>query len=209
MPIIPNFEPKIDLYIQKSADFAQPILTHLRSLVHKAVPQIEEGWKWSFPHFMYRGEILCSMASFKSHCSFGFWKGSLLKTGEGIFNETGEGMGHLGKLRSLSDLPPDELITTALHEAIELVESKVKVNRIPKVSVNQFQEIPADFQNLLNQNPAAALTLDKFSPSNRKEYLEWITDSKTETTRKKRMETSIEWLSEGKIRNWKYARSLD
>lgn len=196
---------RIDIYISKAMPFAQPILNHLRELVHSAHPGIEEGWKWSFPHFLYQDEIVCSMASFKGHCAFGFWKASLLKTGDGIFRESTDGMGSLGKIRSLSDLPSDNLIREAVLEAVTLIDGNQKVPRIPKSSVENFQEIPADFQKLLNENPAAKSTLESFSKSNRREYLEWISDAKTEATRTKRMSTSIEWLNEGKIRNWKYA----
>lgn len=203
---MPQFDPRIDEYISKSADFAQPILRHLRALVHQTAPGVEEGWKWSFPHFIYRGEILCSLASFKNHCAFGFWKGSLLKTGEGIFSERGMGMGNLGKIQSMADLPADSLIKAALQEAMSLNDNKIKVAKVAKPTSPQVVEVPEDFQHLLNQNPAAALTMETFSPSNRKEYLMWIAEAKTEATRAKRMETSIEWLSEGKIRHWKYAR---
>ena len=201
-----EFNPRIDDYIEKSADFAKPILRHLRALVHEMVPQVEEAWKWSFPNFVYRGGILCSMASFKNHCAFGFWKGAILKTGEGIFSERGQGMGHLGKIQSMADLPPDELIKAALQEAMSLNEHKIKVAKVAKPVSPQAQVVPEDFRDLLNENPAAALTFDQFSPSNRKEYLEWIAEAKTEATRSKRMATSVEWLSEGKIRHWKYNR---
>src|SRR5260370_32629448 len=99
---MPTLNPKIDAYIDKSADFAKPILTHLRDVVHEACPDVEEAMKWSFPHFMYKG-MLCSMASFKQHCAFGFWKGALI-VGQGG-GEVEEAMVHFGRITQLSHLP--------------------------------------------------------------------------------------------------------
>ncbi len=70
-------DPRIDAYIAKSADFAQPILKHLRKVVHAGCPKVEETLKWSMPHFDYKG-VMCGMAAFKAHCVFGFWKESLI-----------------------------------------------------------------------------------------------------------------------------------
>jgi hypothetical protein len=67
-------DPRIDDYIREAAPFARPVLRHLRRIVHEAAPGIEETIKWRFPHFV-QGGIVCSMAAFKAHCSFGFWKG--------------------------------------------------------------------------------------------------------------------------------------
>ena len=68
----------LDAYIGQSAEFAQPILEHLRKLVHETCPAVAEQMKWSFPHFIYKGQNLCSMASFKQHCAFGFWLSPLM-----------------------------------------------------------------------------------------------------------------------------------
>src|SRR5882757_7669780 len=102
-------EKAIDAYIARSADFAKPILNHIRELVHKACPDVEEKMKWSFPHFDYKGEMMCSMAAFKQHAAFGFWKAALMK--DPILTETSKSevaMGHLGRITSLKDLPSDK-----------------------------------------------------------------------------------------------------
>lgn len=102
---------RVDIYIAKSADFAKPILNHIRELVHKGCPEVEESMKWSFPHFEYNGEILCSMASFKQHCAFGFWKASVMNDPKKLLNAVGKtAMGHLGQIKSKKDLPPDKVM---------------------------------------------------------------------------------------------------
>src|SRR5688572_26225320 len=122
---------RVELYISKSAEFAQPILWHITELVHKACPDVEETMKWSFPHFMYKGSNLCSMASFKQHCAFGFWLGSKMKDPKKILN-TGENktaMGHLGQLRSMKDLPSDKIMLAYIKEAMTLIDKGVKLTK--------------------------------------------------------------------------------
>src|SRR5205085_5821992 len=113
----------IDAYIAKSADFAKPVLNHIRKLVHEACPDVEEKMKWSFPHFDYKGEMMCSMAAFKQHCAFGFWKAALMKDPKLVENaKTEEAMGHMGRITSLKDLPPDKKLTGYIKEAMKLNE---------------------------------------------------------------------------------------
>jgi uncharacterized protein YdeI (YjbR/CyaY-like superfamily) len=190
---MPKEDPRIDAYIADAASFARPILQHLRLLVHQACPAVEETVKWSFPHFDYKG-IICSMAAFKSHCSFGFWKGSLMQ------NQL-----QLDKITSLQDLPPDDKIMTAIVEAVQLNEENIKLPKKP-VRPSPVAAIPADLEKALSKNKAAKTTFEKFSPSHRKEYIEWILEAKTEVTRSKRIQTTLEWLTEGKSRHWKYAK---
>jgi uncharacterized protein YdeI (YjbR/CyaY-like superfamily) len=196
----------IDSYISKSADFAKPILNHLRDLVHKVCSDVEEGMKWSFPHFNYSGAILCSMASFKEHCSFGFWKATLMKDPDKLLNKVGEtSMGSFGKLKSLKDLPSDKLITKYIKEAMRLNEEDIKVEKAKPLAKKDLK-IPAYLTNSLKKNKKAWSTFDGFSPSHKREYVEWIVEAKTEETRQRRIGQAIEWLSEGKARNWKYMK---
>ena len=195
---------RVDEYISKSADFAKPILTHLRNLVHDACPAIEETIKWGFPHFDYKG-MLCSMASFKQHCAFGFWKTALMKDAKEMIGKNEYAMGHLGKIMSLKDLPPDKKITAWVNEAVKLNDDKVKWPE-KKTATKKEIEMPDAFQKALNKNKSAAATFKNFSPSHKYEYLEWITEAKTEETRNKRIATTIEWLTDGKSRNWKYVK---
>lgn len=199
---------KIDAYINKAAPFAQPVLEHLRELVHKACPEVEENIKWGMPFFDYKGP-LCNMAAFKQHAVFGFWKGKLIKDSKNHLKERaidgGDAMGHLGKIASLKDLPPDKVILDFIKQARKLNDDGVKVSPKPKSEVKKL-EIPKDLLVLLKSNKKAKATFEAFSYSNKKEYINWITEAKTEATRTKRLETAVEWMAEGKIKNWKYLK---
>jgi uncharacterized protein YdeI (YjbR/CyaY-like superfamily) len=200
-----NTDPRIDTYILKSADFAIPVLTYLRDLVHYYCPETTETMKWSFPHFEYKGSILCNMASFKQHCSFGFWHGSRLSDPEKLL-EIGEkaAMGHLGKITKVDDLPDAAVLGDFITQSMQLIDSGAKIQREPKPVVSKELEVPAYFVEAMT--PKALATFKSFSYSQKKEYVEWIVEAKTEATREKRMSTAVEWLEEGKIRHWKYAR---
>jgi uncharacterized protein YdeI (YjbR/CyaY-like superfamily) len=193
---------RVDNYIMKSADFAIPILNHLRELVHAACPDVEETMKWSFPHFDYKG-VMCSMASFKQHCVFGFWKAALMKDKSLMETAKSEvAMGHLGRITSLQDLPSDKKMLAYIKEAMKLNELGARIEK-PRV-VKKEIPIPDYFAKALSKNKKAKKVFDDFSTSHRREYLEWITEAKTEATREKRMKTTLGWLKEGKDRNWKY-----
>ena len=198
---MPNKDPRVDAYIEKSADFAKPVLTHLRKLVHKASPNISETVKWGMPAFDYKG-IVCGIAAFKEHCTFGFWKQSLLDY-DGFSTEK-TAMGSFGRITSKKDLPPDDVLIKLVQQAVELNEKGVKVAKAkPAVSKKELV-IPDYLTAALKKNKAAQTTFDNFPPSCKKEYVQWITEAKTEPTREKRLATTIDWLSEGKRRNWKY-----
>jgi uncharacterized protein YdeI (YjbR/CyaY-like superfamily) len=197
-------DPRVDSYIEKAADFAKPILVHIRNLVHEVCPEVEETMKWSFPCFDYKGTF-CSMASFKQHCSFGFWKATLMKDAELLKENQGEGMGHLGRITSMKDLPSDKQLKAYIKEAKKLNDDGVKLPPKKKTTSTDIV-VPAFFTKELKKNPAAHTAFQNFSPSHRKEYVQWVTEAKTEETRNKRMATTLEWLTEGKSRNWKYER---
>lgn len=196
------YNPKVDDYIDNAAPFAQEILIHLRKLVHQACPEVEEAIKWNFPGFSFKGPLVF-MAGFKEHCTFGFWKPTLLKDPHGVIvEERGKGMGHFGKIESLSGLPPDEIILDLIVQAAELNEKGIKVKKTVKKAV--AKDVPEDLHEAMQQHPKALQTFQNFSPSQQNEYIDWITDAKREATRIKRLNTTIEWLEEGKRRNWKY-----
>lgn len=197
---------EIDAFIQKSAEFAQPILIHLRKLVHDNCPDVEEKIKWGMPHFEYKSETLCYMSSFKKHCAFGFYKASLMKDPV-LMNEAKAetAMGHLGRIGSLKDLPSDSKMTTWIKEAMALTDKGIKLPPRKK-SETTIIEIPEAFQKALQKNRTAKANFEKMPPSHKKEYISWITEAKTEPTREKRISTSIEWLSDNKSRNWKYEK---
>ena len=197
---MPEKDPRIDAYIDRSADFARPVLTHLRKLIHKASPKVSETIKWSMPAFEYKG-LVCSFAAFKQHCTFGFWKQSLME--KDAFAAEKTAMGSFGRIASKKDLPPDDVIIKLVRQAVELNENGVKVEK-KKPAAKKELVIPDYLTAALKKNKAAQKTFEGFPYSCKKEYVEWITEAKTEPTREKRLATTIEWLSEGKRRNWKY-----
>ena len=197
---MPTVDPRVDAYIKKSADFAKPILIHLRELIHNACPDVTETLKWSMPSFEYKG-LLCGFAAFKQHCTFGFWKQSLMESDAFPQNKTA--MGSFRRITSLKDLPSDKVMAGLIKQAMELNDKGVKV---PKKAAAPKKDliVPDILTEALARNEKAAETFNAFPYSCKKEYVEWISEAKTEPTRDKRLATTIEWLSEGKRRNWKY-----
>ena len=192
-------DPRIDAYIERAAPFAQPILQHVRVLVHEACPAVEETIKWGMPTFVHAGAILCGMAAFRQHASFGFWKHALV-VGEG---EPRDGMGSYGKLVSLDDLPPKRTLLAHLRKAVALNEAGVK-SPARKSAPKPPPETTPELAAALAQSPAAKAAFDAFPPGCRREYIEWITGAKRPETRARRVSEAVEWMAEGKRRNWKY-----
>ncbi|SRR6266481_635151 len=190
-------DPRVDAYIASAADFARPILKHLRALIHNGCPEVEETIKWGFPHFEYKG-VLCSMAGFKGHCAFGFWKRQLAPA-------KSEAMGQFGRIAALSDLPKDSVIVGYVKEAARQNEAGIKPASRPKKAKPALR-VPDDLSKALKAVPEADAVFSGFSTTNKREYVEWITEAKTPETRAKRLATTIEWLREGKPRNWKYVK---
>ncbi|MDR0793404.1 MAG: YdeI/OmpD-associated family protein [Chitinophagaceae bacterium] len=205
---MPQTDTRVDTYIAKSASFAQPILVHLRSLIHKSCPNVMETIKWGMPNFDYKGKILCNFAAFKQHCAFNFWLGSVMQTVKefSVSADREEAMGDLGKIKSLSDLPPDKLFLKALKEAQDLIDKGVTLPKKQKDDAPKEISVPDYFVKALKKNKQAADVFNKFSYSCKKEYVDWITEAKTDATREKRIATAIEWLAEGKSRMWKYEK---
>ena len=201
-----GFDPRVDAYIAKAAPFALPILEHLRGLVHRGCPEVEETIKWSMPFFEYRGQILANMAAFKAHCSFGIWGKEMVAVmrKDGLLVEGG--MGSLGKIASLKDLPRDRALLGYLRQATVLV--KDGGTTFPKRAKAAKPEVavPAELTAALKKNKTAAKVFAEFSPSCRREYVDWIVGAKREETKSKRVVQAVEWIAEGKARNWKYEK---
>jgi uncharacterized protein YdeI (YjbR/CyaY-like superfamily) len=202
----PEFNPKVDVYIAKAQPFAQPILSHIRELVHKACPEVEEAIKWSMPFFMLRGVILGHMAAFKQHCAVGMWGPEM----NAILNEAGlhseNGMGSLGKISSLKDLPADKNMLGYYRQAADLILSGQRTKSLERTakSPKPALEVPAELTAALKKNKTAAKVFAGFSPSCQREYSDWITEAKRPETKEKRIAQAVEWIAEGKQRNWKY-----
>jgi uncharacterized protein YdeI (YjbR/CyaY-like superfamily) len=196
---------RIDAYIANSAAFAQPILTHLRDLIHEVCPDVEETWKWSFPNFDYKGASFVSMAGFKSHCSFGFWRASIMDDPDNILQISEKaGMGNLGKITNIAELPTDTILRKYLKAALKLNEDGIKVPKATKTKSAEPIVTPDDLAAAITANEAASVVYSKFSNSHKKEYVEWIEEAKTLTTRNKRIAQAVEMIAENKSKNWKY-----
>lgn len=198
---MPTIDPRIDAYIAQSPDFAQPVLTHLRAVIHAACPDVAETMKWSRPHFEYNG-LLCGMSAFKAHCGFGFWKGELMFPG---MSER-EAMGHFGRIESVKDLPPKKELAALVKRAMQLNDEGVKAPSRTKPATPHVLIVPDYLQAALSAIPAALAHFDAGSASFKREYVDWIEEAKTDATRLRRMAQAVEWIAEGKGRNWKYAK---
>ncbi len=193
-------DPRVDAYIARSPEFARPILTHLREIVHSACPDVEETLKWSAPHFMYHG-MLAGMSAFKAHCAFGFWKGSLVLGEDG--SRSMEAAGQFGRISAIADLPPRRVIAGYVKQAMKLNEDGVKA-KPRKHPPKPEPTMPPELASALRKNAKARAAFEAFSPSHRREYVEWIAEAKGEETRARRLASAMEWMAEGKSRNWKY-----
>lgn len=196
----------VDAYIAKQQPFAKPILVHLRDLVHETCPGADEVIKWGMPHFDYKGPF-AGMAAFKAHATFGFWKESLLRKGDTPLGKSDEkAMGSFGCLRSLDDLPSQRTLVSLIRKAMKLNEDGIKNPARSGARKPIVVRPPAWFMAALRKKPKALATYEGFPPGQRREYVEWVTEAKTEATREKRLATAVAWLAEGKRRNWKYEK---
>ena len=198
---MPRTDPRVDAYIAKAAPFARPVLTHLRKVVHAAVPGVEETLKWGMPHFMHGG-ILCGFAAFKAHCAFHV-RGAEPLLGEAARDDA---MGQFGRIAAVSDLPPPGTLIKLLRAAAERIEAKAKAPRAARKAPRPEAKVPPDLAASLKRNARARTTFEGFSPSRRREYVEWIVEAKSGETRARRLAQAIAWMAEGKARNWKYER---
>ncbi|MGH7669497.1 MAG: YdeI/OmpD-associated family protein [Gemmatimonadaceae bacterium] len=195
-------DPRVDIYIANAADFAQPILTHLRKLVHAAVPEVEETIKWGCPHYYYHGNV-CAMASFKTHASFGFWKNSLVVPANKRPADS-DAHGSFGRLQSLKDLPSAKELTAYIKKAAALNVAGVKAPQFANRKPRPALKAPPYLTAAIRKNARAAATWQSLPPSQKREYIDWVTGAKTDATRERRLATTVEWLAEGKRYNWKY-----
>ena len=191
-------DPRIDAYIEKSEDFAQPILIHLREVMHKVCPEVEEAVKWGMPFYTLGGKNLANMAAFKEHVAFGYWEALAIET-----PKASEAMGHYGKITSLSDLPSDKELVAAIQSAAAKLKAGTKKTK-PKAKPVKVPPLPDDFAVAIADNADAQKHFYAFPPSYQRDYIEWIVDAKREATRSKRIAQAVEWMAEGKDRNWKY-----
>ena len=191
-------DPRVDAYIAKSAEFARPILDHIRDVIHSAIPDVEEDIKWGAPFFNHEG-VICGIAAFKEHCAINLWKASLI-----VGDKKGESAGQFGRITKLSDLPSDSALKGYFKQAARLNEAGVKQPRAKKTTDKLV--VPPELQKALKGNKKAAAAFEKFPLSHKREYAQWIAEAKGEDTRARRVSSAIEWIAEGKGRNWKYEK---
>jgi uncharacterized protein YdeI (YjbR/CyaY-like superfamily) len=192
-------DPRVDAYIARSAEFARPILDHIRDVIHQAIPDVEEDIKWGAPFFNHEG-VVCGIAAFKEHCAINLWKASLI-----VGDKKGVSAGQFGRITKLSDLPSDSALKGYFKQAARLNETGVKQPRAKKERPDKLV-VPPELQKALKANKKAAAAFEKFPPSHKREYARWIAEAKGEDTRARRVSTAIEWIAEGKGRNWKYEK---
>ncbi len=205
MPPMPATDPRIDAYLATVAPFARPILEHLRAAVHAAVPEVEETIKWSRPHFLLDGRILCGMSAFKAHCAFGFWANrEAAQAASGAAEQAA--MGQFGRITSVADLPPARQLKALIQGAAREMRAPPPADAPPKAprQARPPLPVPDDLRAALAASPAAQGVFDGFPSGQQREYIEWITEAKQAATRQKRLAQAVEWIAEGKRRNWKY-----
>jgi len=198
---MPPTDPRIDAYIERAAAFARPLLADWRALVHQGCPEVEETIKWGMPHFVLRGKILANMAAFKAHCSFGFWHGEAVAQQ----GKSGAAMGQLGRVTGAQDLPPRAELAAMVARARALIEAGVKPARAARPAAKKpAPELPAELAAALAGDAGARAFFSALAPSHQREYVDWIGEAKRPETRAKRLAQTLQWLAEGKRRNWKY-----
>jgi uncharacterized protein YdeI (YjbR/CyaY-like superfamily) len=199
---VPTTDPRVDAYIAKSADFAKPILTRVREIVHEACPDVQETIKWGSPFFDYKGQMMCAIAAFKQHCALIFWKASLI---DGLPPNGDKSRGSFGRLTSLKELPSKRQFNGYIKAAMALNDAGVTVKR-PKAGSKPEAKVPKELATALAKNKKATAVFGKFPPGQRREYCEWISEAKRAETKTKRVAQAVEWIAEGKTRNWRYER---
>ncbi len=203
---MPHHDPRIDAYIARSSAFARPILKHFRSIVHAALPDVEEALKWSMPFFMKNDANVCHMAAFKAHCAIGFWHPHVQRAIKRDGKALQHGMGILGRITTIADLPSEGMLRKYIRLGAALAEEGGPARPRAGHKPRPEPPVPKDLAIRLAENTAAKSAFEKFSPSHRREYIEWITEAKRPVTRAKRIATTVMWLRAGKSRNWKYER---
>ena len=198
-------DPRVDAYIARQQHFAKPILAHIRDLVHALCPTADEAIKWGAPFFMYAGAPICQMAAFREHAALGFWKAALIDGIPPNANNSGESAGNFGRLKTVKDVPSRKVLAPLIKAAMKLNDEGVAV---PKKKVAKPETpVPAELTAALAKNLQAKTAFEAFPPSHRREYVEWIAEAKREETRARRAAQAVEWIADGKSRNWKYHES--
>ncbi|MFO0981250.1 MAG: DUF1801 domain-containing protein [Planctomycetota bacterium] len=158
---------RFEARIKQAAPFARPILTHLRAVMHATLPEVEEDLKWGHPTFLYKG-IFASVAAFKQHCTFGFWKHDLLV--EQLSAADQKAMAGCGRITSVADLPNEKTLARIIKAAAKLNDDGVKpVRAKPRPVKDRVVEVPPDLRAALHRDAKARAAFDAFSYSHKTE----------------------------------------
>ncbi len=194
----------MDAYIKNAAPFAQPILEKIRAGFHAGCPDLQETIKWGVPSFERNG-MLGGMAAFKKHVSFGFWRAPEMEDTDGLLGETRKSSPMRIQAKSVAELPTKKVLVSYVKQAKKLdgdgsgaAPAKRKVTKKPTLKAPKYMV------DAINGDKAAKKFWGTMAPGYKREYVEWITEAKREATRDKRLVQTVEWLAEGKTRNWKY-----
>jgi uncharacterized protein YdeI (YjbR/CyaY-like superfamily) len=192
--------PAVDAYIKKAPPFAKPILKQLRKIIHKGCPKVTEDIKWGAPFYLYQDRVLCATMGFKAHCALVFWKSGLIKKKMGKKAEVE--LKRLRRISALAELLSERELLAYVKLAMHFNEPGTKLP--PRKERPTPVKAPRDLTVALRANPKALATFNAFTPTRKKDYIYWITGAKTKETRERRLETAVDWMAEGKSRNWKY-----
>ncbi|MEO9802317.1 MAG: YdeI/OmpD-associated family protein [Reichenbachiella sp.] len=196
----PDASKKIDAYLTTVSSEHRPVLELIRKTVNAVDDRIQEDWKWRAPCFSLEG-LVCWFVAFKSHVGLNFFKGALIEDIHNAFVESededkGNRMIHF---KSIDEVKV-KVIQDYVKQAVLLNEQGIKID-FPK---RKTLETPDYLIEALNKNKKAKDVFESFTDAQRKDYIEWLVEAKREETRNKRMTQAIEWIAEGKTRNWKY-----
>ncbi len=155
---------------------------------------------------MYAGAPMCQMAAFKEHAAFGFWKAALIEGIPPNSNNGGESAGNFGRLKTVKDVPSKKVLAPLIKAAMKLNDEGVVVPK-KRGTPQRSPDVPAALRSALDKNKKVRAAFEKFPPSHRREYAEWVAEAKREETRANRAAQAVEWIADGKSRNWKYQGS--
>jgi len=194
-----NASKLIDEAFSKFTGFQKEYCNHLRKLIHKAMPDVKEDWKWG-PNFNVNG-MVCGVWGFKDHVKLVFFKGSAMKDTYKLFNQGKENEGNRSINFSSADKIDDKKIIEYLKEAAEINRKGIKlVKKEIKVVM------PAILVKALNKDKASKTYFESLAPSHRRDYADYISQAKQEETQLRRLDKVMEMLTDKRTLNDKYMK---
>lgn len=191
---------KISQYIESADVKKKEILQRLRDFLNRDDFGLTEDWKWHAPNFNSNG-MVCWLAFFKSHVGLNFFKGSLIEDLHGLYDNASMDKGNrIIKYKTINEIN-ENLLEYYIYEAIKHNKEGAKITS-KKVEI----EVPKDLAKALEKDIMAKDFFTNLAPGYKRDYIDWIISAKQEKTRLKRLETTLEWLGQGKKKNWRYKK---